>query len=383
MRLLAGIVVAPLAGAVVLLTLAFLIPYAVVFVSAGLLATAATGWWFAKRTRLRRPYAIVLPVALGLLFLRPFPAMNGTAAAAQYWDLPTGSRIAYVKVPAVGTPRSTPVLILHGGPGTPGDGVPDAGPELAAKGFDVYAYDQVGAGRSSRLADVNAYTVARHVADLDAIRQRLGAAKVILVGRSWGGALTAQYLAAHPDRVERAVLTSPGAIWEPLYPNGPGSPFDHLTPQQAEQVDDLTSGPRVLLQSVLLQLNPAAAHSLVGDAEADSYFRALLLAAKDTTSCPGAPPAPAHGNLPGFYSNQLTSADAATVPDPRPKLRTVHVPTLIVRGECDYLRPEVTEEYRRTIPGARYVYVRGAGHSIANGRPDLYRSLLTDFLTKG
>ncbi|WP_214320366.1 alpha/beta hydrolase [Nonomuraea sediminis] len=383
MRLLAGIVVAPLAGAVVLLTLAFLIPYAVVFVSAGLLATAATGWWFARRTRLRWPYAIVLPVALGLLFLWPYPATSGTPAAARYWDLPTGSRIAYVKVPAVGTPRSTPVLILHGGPGTPGDGVPDAGPELAAKGFDVYAYDQVGAGRSSRLADVKAYTVARHVADLDAIRQRLGAEKVILVGRSWGGTLIAQYLAAHPDRVERAVLTSPGAIWEPLYPNGPGSPFDHLTPQQTEQVDDLTSGPRVLLQSVLLQLNPAAAHSLVGDAEADSYFRAMLLAAKDTTNCPGAAPAPAHGNLPGFYANQLTSADAGTVPDPRPKLRTVHVPTLIVRGECDYLRPEVTEDYRRTIPGAKYVYVRGAGHSIANGRPELYRSLLTDFLTKG
>ncbi|NUR89627.1 MAG: alpha/beta hydrolase, partial [Nonomuraea sp.] len=90
-----------------------------------------------------------------------------------------------------------------------------------------------------------------------------------------------------------------------------------------------------------------------------------------------------HGNLPGFYSNQLTSDDAGRVPDPRPKLRTVHVPVLVVRGECDYLRPEVTEEYRRTLPATTYVTVKGAGHSIANGQPAVYRRLLTSFLTTG
>jgi hypothetical protein len=33
------------------------------------------------------------------------------------WALPTGSRIAYVRRPATGRPRPTPVVFLHGGPG--------------------------------------------------------------------------------------------------------------------------------------------------------------------------------------------------------------------------------------------------------------------------
>ncbi len=272
------------------------------------------------------------------------------------------------------------MIFLHGGPGTPGEGVPEGGRELAAAGFDVYAYDQVGAGRSTRLADVSGYTVARHVADLEAIRRAIHAEKVILVGRSWGGTLSAAYMAAYPSHVAKTVLTSPGAIWEPAFPGGPGSPWDRLPPAQAERADELTSNPRFLLQALLLQVNPAAAHALVPDAEADAYFRELLITAKDATGCPGSPPAPVHDNPPGFYTNQMTSADAATVPDPRPKLRTVHVPTLIVRGECDYLKWAVTYEYRRTLPESTLVYVRGAGHSIANGRPDLYRDLLMTFL---
>ncbi|WFR70960.1 alpha/beta fold hydrolase [Prescottella defluvii] len=66
------------------------------------------------------------------------------------------------------------MIVLHGGPGTPGEGIPSGGDELADAGFDVYAYDQVGAGRSSRLTDVRGYTVERQVEDLEDIRETLG-----------------------------------------------------------------------------------------------------------------------------------------------------------------------------------------------------------------
>jgi proline iminopeptidase len=81
---------------------------------------------------------------------------------------------------------------------------------LADEGFDVYNYHQVGAGLSSRLG-ASQCTVDRHVVDLDAIRVILGAEKVILIGASWGGQLIAEYMAAHPARVERAVVVSPNA----------------------------------------------------------------------------------------------------------------------------------------------------------------------------
>jgi pimeloyl-ACP methyl ester carboxylesterase len=311
----------------------------------------------------------------------PAPTTGPVPSGVRFWKLPTSSRIAYVHTPAAGMPRPTPVIFLHGGPGTPTEGVPTGGRELAAKGFEVYSYDQVGAGRSSRLSDVTGYTVARQVADLDAIRRLLGADRIILVGQSWGGSLAAQYLRAHPSHVAKAVFTSPGALWGREYPGArEGEPWDDLTPAQRSRRDDLDSRPRLIAASLLLDVNPRAAHALAGDRELDHWMHELALVAKDTTSCAGAAPTKAHNNPQGFYSNQMTVKDFEQLPDPRPVLRTVHVPSLILRGECDFVRPEVAQEYRQTLPDSRLVHVPDAGHAIASGRPHLYTALLEAFL---
>jgi len=132
-------------------------------------------------------------------------ALNGDAGQVRYWNLPTGSRLAYVHVPAQGAAKRTALLFLHGGPGAYQVSEFKRGrawyASLAQRGFDVYVYDQTGSGLSARLNDPRAYTVARHVADLEAIRQTIGAARMILIGDSWGATLAANYIAAHPDRV--------------------------------------------------------------------------------------------------------------------------------------------------------------------------------------
>src|SRR5260370_17716343 len=81
--------------------------------------------------------------------------------------------------------------------------------QLAREGYDVYFYDQIGSGLSARLADPGQYTLARQVADLEAIRARIGAQQVILMGASWGGTLVATYMATYPHNVAQAVLPAP------------------------------------------------------------------------------------------------------------------------------------------------------------------------------
>ena len=280
-----------------------------------------------------------------------------------------------------GKRRPTPVIALHGGPGTPGDGIDDMDRALAADGFDVYEYDQLGAGRSTRLADPTGYTVARHVADLEAVRQAIGAERVILVGASWGATLAAHYLAAHPDRVARVVFTSPGALWEGAFPDGKtGDIWDKLTPAQEDEIDALAYRPRFLAATLLQAINPRAAHALLTDAEADQMLRQILETAAPAAQYPGAPPLTAPANAPGFWVNQFTSTDAETVADPRPALRAVHVPALVVRAEGDYKKWAVTYDYRRTLPDATLVYVEGAGHAVASDKPALYQGLVRAFL---
>ncbi|GHJ28401.1 hypothetical protein TPA0910_28340 [Streptomyces hygroscopicus subsp. sporocinereus] len=359
-------------------------------VAGGLLGRAAFALFGLDRRPALRASAFLtvgLTAAVAVLaavtVLHPMPTTTAASAppGVRFWDLPTGSRIAYVHTPATGRARPTPVIFLHGGPGTPGEGVHTGGRELAADGFDVYSYDQLGAGRSTRLRDVTGYTVARQVADLEAIRRTLGADRMILVGQSWGGSLTAQYLAAHGEHVAKAVFTSPGALWGRQYPGSKaGQPWNRLSPDQKARLDRLNSAPRIIAASLLLQINPGAAHALVGDREVDHWMHEVALRGKDSTSCEGASPTTAHDNPQGFYSNQMTVRDFEQLPDPRPRLRTLHVPSLIMRGECDFIKPAVTAEYQHTLAGSELVTVQGAGHSISGEQPGRYTALLRAFL---
>ncbi|WP_432988471.1 alpha/beta fold hydrolase [Dactylosporangium sp. CA-233914] len=326
--------------------------------------------------------ALLLTVSAGLYTFGPSLGSLPAAEPSQFWELPTGSRLAYTAVKAQGPRRDTPVVLLHGGPGTPGDGPGDLGAALAAEGFDVYAYDQLGGGASTRLADPTGYTVDRQLADLEAVRQRLGAERVVLVGGSWGATLAAEYLAAHPEHVAAAVFVSPGAIWTPQWrDSGEGDIWDRLTPAQQAQVDELEASPKLAAWSVLMGVNPRAAHALVPDAELDAVFDRLLSVAAPAATCHPDRPVTAPSARPGFYVNQLTSADQDTRPDPRPALRRVSVPALVLRGQCDYKRWEIAREYRETIPGARMLWIPDAGHVIEFEQPRVYREAIVGFLT--
>jgi proline-specific peptidase len=159
---------------------------------------------------------VAVTVALALTVFRPLDDPNHPPTPVpelRFWDLPTGSHLAYVKIPATGDPKPAPVIHLHGGPGV--SEMPVAVQffgRLAQDGFDVYVYDQIGVGRSDRLDDPTQYTVARHVADLDAVRERIGAEQVILIGHSWGARLAATYLTEHAEHVAKVVFSSPGTL---------------------------------------------------------------------------------------------------------------------------------------------------------------------------
>lgn len=83
--------------------------------------------------------------------------------------------------------------------------------QLARDGFEVYVYDLVGRGSSSRLAEPQDYTLGRDVRDLEEVRRKIG-------------------------------------VYALLLP------------------------PRPMPGYTILQVNPEAAHSFAGDAEMDARF---------------------------------------------------------------------------------------------------------------
>jgi proline iminopeptidase len=399
LRLPLAVVAAAIAGVLALVGAAAASARPAVFLGAGLAAfmaatAAGTALVTRKLPQQRRRRTRLVAVTVGVLAgvavfgmtalvpvgdpqLPPAPV-----AGQQYWELPTGSQIAYVHLPAQGTSRPTPVVFLHGGPGV-ADMAGDAAylGRLTRDGFDVWVYDQVGTGRSSRLQDPRHYTIARNVADLEAIRQRIGADRLVLLGHSWGAQVAAGYLAAYPQHVARVVFSSPGALAPAVDDGSDARVRDRLTRGQQLGLYRLLVRPRVLLAYTLLQVNPRAAHAFVGDAEMDARNDRVYNHGRPGAHCRGASPGPALHGL-GFYAYQFPqSAAARPWADPRPQLAHNPTPALVIKGSCDYLSWASGVHYRQALPNAELVYLHHAGHNAYQDQPTAFLGVVRAFLT--
>ena len=202
----------------------------------------------------------------GVGSVRPDPV-----AGVEWITQPDGSRLA-VHVTRAAVPTQPPIIAVHGGPGV-ADMAHDA-PAFAslASDRDVYVYDRVGTGASTRLADPTGYTTARAVADLEAVRVHIGASRVVLHGHSWGALYAVAYAQEHPYRVAALVLSAPGEL--PLG-GAQAVPGDLTTRLDAAQKAQLYLGlmrPRNLFAYALTSADARVAHSLAGDREMDRRF---------------------------------------------------------------------------------------------------------------
>ncbi|MEV5501688.1 alpha/beta fold hydrolase [Nonomuraea fuscirosea] len=243
----------------------------------------AAGWgrWTRAVVLLGVEAAVVWQVSAATLRPPAVPAAPAKVAGQREWRLETGSRLAYVRVSPRRVTRPEPVVFLHGGPGV-GDLAGDSAflGKLAADGFRVYVYDQLGAGRSGRLADPRGYGLTRDVADLEAVRLAIGAERLNLVARDYGAQLAAAYLAQHPARVARAVLYSPAG----LTGLPPGRAGDHPRSSAILLGPGPIPDPRTLAVSTLLRVDPVAAHAFAGDPELATHLN--LLRHRTPLPCP-------------------------------------------------------------------------------------------------
>jgi len=116
----------------------------------------------------------------------------------------TGGRIWY-KI--VGSGISTPILVLHGGPGIPHDYLEPLA--VLAENRPVIFYDQLGCGRSDRPNSPALWHLDRFVQEIVQIRLALRLSKINLLGHSWGAMVVVDYMLTKPEGVEKMILASP------------------------------------------------------------------------------------------------------------------------------------------------------------------------------
>ena len=118
-----------------------------------------------------------------------------------YLDTGDGHRVYWERV---GTKGAKPAVFLHGGPG--GGCSPSHRRLFDPKLYDVILFDQRGCGRSTPFASLDNNTTWHLVADIERLREMIGAEAWQVFGGSWGSTLALAYAETHAERVSELVL---------------------------------------------------------------------------------------------------------------------------------------------------------------------------------
>ena len=304
-------------------------------------------------------------------------------AQTQYWTLRDGSAVGYFLLAGKGQTKKSSIVYLHGGPG---GHITDRDirvfSALSDRGFDIYLYDQIGSGQSQRLKDIAGYTVARHVEDLHEIIGKINSGKIILIGQSWGGILAGSFVARYPEEVEKIIFTCPGPVFpihQELASLQPPDSF-HLRDPLFSNV----GGNRLannIRTKVMAFLATRFNIKLAGDKEADEFATLLSYEVNKSTVCDTARIiGPDAGN--GFYASIMTFASLSTINDPRPKMRSLKLPVLVMKGQCDNQPWGFTREYLSLFQNSQLAIIPHAGHFISAEQPGIYVETIEKFINK-
>ncbi|WP_343952036.1 alpha/beta hydrolase [Nonomuraea longicatena] len=300
----------------------------------------------------------------------------------RHWSLSTGSRVAVYRYPpaADGPRHPTPLVYLHGGP-VRSISVLDHRflRLLAGQGYDVYAYEHPGGGRSD-LLPMDQYTISRSERDLAAFIDRLGKGPVDVLGFSAGAIVLTRALAtpATAARVHRAIIAEPGPMDGPtaLISGRQGRPSARdLAP--ALSGARATHVPRYAVAFGLIQLGLLSPDTgLITQAEGVNAFQAADLGG-DTASAYCARDAdriPAEDTAENFSFNAAASLRIRQTirdsPSIAPKLSRSRTPAMLMIAECS---SQVRQWQTAVLTAAtieRTQYMPGVGHRMWNGLGD-------------
>ena len=297
-------------------------------------------------------------------------------------DVGDGHSLHYEQV---GRPDGTPIVYLHGGPGSGcGPGTPcNFDPAL----HRAVLFDQRAAGRSTPHASAEGVHWAsidmdHHVADIEQLRLHLGIESWVVFGLSWGSVLGLTYAERHPERVRAVVV---GAV-----STGTAADIDWLTVQAGRFFPEEWHAFREFVPERLRRLRLVDAYNeLLMDDEPDVRESAARAWCRwedaHVATTPGAMPNPRYEDAAfrlGFarqvthcWRNDSWLADDEIV---RKADRLAGIPGRLIHGRLDVSSPlDAPWRIHRAWPGSELVIVDDEGHG-GDSMASLWRQALVD-----
>jgi pimeloyl-ACP methyl ester carboxylesterase len=221
--------------------------------------------------------------------------------------------------------------------------------------FRVIAYDQRGHGQTDAPAAATDYSAAHLARDLVGVLDALKIERAAIVGFSLGGGPALALAASKPERVSRLVLADVGAgADDPVKIESMARQWGALIAQG--KVDELVGE---MLRSELFKVYARR------NARRREHMAALIRAT------------PIDGLR--FTLSQVLAKRKSLFRVTEP-MKSVHVPTLVLVGEYDYVCSKAARLLAQTIPHASLKIIKGSGHMSPLEQPAAFSNALCEFL---
>jgi L-proline amide hydrolase len=261
---------------------------------------------------------------------------------------------------------ATPLLALHGGPGSTHHYF--APLERLAAERPVIVYDHIGCGSSDRPTDVE-WSAELFRDEVAAVREQLGLEWIHLLGTSWGGMLAQEHFLSGAGGIQSLVLSSTLASID----------------QWAAEQRRLLRGLPAELVAVFERLDRVGKYD-------DPEYKRIEELYFDRHFYRGPKP---RGELermkaeraPEVYvamqgPNEWTVTGRLRGWDVRDRLHEIDVPTLVVRGRYDMCTGSIAATLVEGIPNAREVVLEHSSHTPVLEETERYLEVVAAFLAE-
>lgn len=257
-------------------------------------------------------------------------------------------------------PEGAPLIIAHhGAPGLGSRAEPRASFGRLADEYRIVVFDARGSGESEGSGE---FSHEQWAADIDAIREWIGAEKVIMAGGSYGGFMAMEYAVRYPERVSAVVLRD----------TSPDNSNAHLARENALASTRVT---------VDMDKFDRIDNGLVADND-DLYECWLeILPLYDFDYDPSAAARKAAATPYRYRAHNYAFSKNLPTYDLKSSLPSVTVPTLITVGRHDWITPvSCSETIAALVPQSELVVFEKSGHSPQVEEADEWLGTVREFL---
>jgi proline iminopeptidase len=257
-------------------------------------------------------------------------------------------------------PEGAPVLIAHHGGGGIGSlAEPKATFGPLADELRVVVFDARGCGRSEGKPP---FSHAQWAADVDGLREWIGAEQIIVAGGSYGGFIAMEYAIAYPDRTRAMILRDTSADKSNL-----DRAYENARTQTRIEIN-------------WDSFNRYWQGRITDDEDLKARW-AEIIPLYDFAYDPVASAARVEAGIYRHEAHNFCFTDNMPNYDLRPALPSVRCPALVTVGRTDWVTPPSSAEtIASLIPDSRLVIFEKSGHSPQFEEYDRFQQVMRDFL---